>query len=270
MTLPPLAANAWLRWDVTRRLVPDGARSVLEIGCGGGGFGARLSVGRDYLGVEPDEQSAATARARVTAAGAGGEVRTGTVGQVVAADQRFDLVSAFAVIEQHQDDRAALVEWVERVRPGGWLLLSTPAFQARYAAWDEVVGHYRRYEPEQLAALLEAQGLVDVEVVVYGAPLGYPLEAARNALGRRRLRRTSQPVTAPAAPATPVAATPAPHPDADTMQQLTSVSGRLFQPSGAVGGLLAQAGTAPFRLVQRRLPRSGTGLVARGRRPDRS
>ena len=48
----------------------------------------------------------------------------------------------------------------------------------------------------------------------------------------------------------------------------TSVSGRLFQPSGAVGGLLAQAGTAPFRLVQRRLPRSGTGLVARGRRPD--
>jgi hypothetical protein len=34
--------------------------------------------------------------------------------------------------------------------------------------------------------------------------------------------------------------------------------------------MLAQAGTAPFRLVQRRLPRSGTGLVARGRRPDAS
>ena len=77
MTLPPLAANAWLRWDVTRRLVPDDARTVLEVGCGGGGFGARLSVGRDYLGVEPDATSSATARARVTAAGAGGEVRTG-------------------------------------------------------------------------------------------------------------------------------------------------------------------------------------------------
>ena len=259
MTLPPLAANAWLRWDVTRRLVPDEARSVLEIGCGGGGFGARLSVGRDYLGVEPDEQSSATARARVTAAGAGGEVRTGTVEDVVDAGSRFDLVCACEVLEHLEDDEAALTDWVSRVRPGGWLLLSTPAFQARYAAWDEVVGHYRRYEPEQLRALLVAHGLVDVEVVVYGAPLGFPLEAARNALGRRRLRRTAEPVTAPAAPA--------PHPDADTMQQLTSVSGRLFQPSGAVGGLLAQAGTAPFRLVQRRLPRSGTGLVARGRRP---
>lgn len=264
MTLPPLAANAWLRWDVTRRLVPDGARSVLEIGCGGGGFGARLSVGHDYLGVEPDEQSAATARTRVTAAGAGGEVRTGTVEDVVDADQRFDLVCAFEVLEHLEDDRAALDEWVARVRPGGWLLLSTPAFQSRYAAWDEVVGHYRRYEPDQLAALLEAQGLVDVEVVVYGAPLGYPLEAARNALGRRRLRRTRERAPAPATPATTA---PAPHPDADTMQQLTSVSGRLFQPSGAVGGLLAQAGTAPFRLLQRRLPRTGTGLVARGRRP---
>ena len=262
MTLPPLAANAWLRWDVTRRLVPEQARSVLEIGCGGGGFGARLSVGRDYLGVEPDEQSSATARARVAAAGAGGRVVTGTVEQVVEPDRRFDLVCAFEVLEHLEDDDAALTDWVSRVRPGGWLLLSTPAFQARYAAWDEVVGHYRRYEPDQLEALLQAHGLVDVEVVVYGAPLGYPLEAARNALGRRRLRRSHAPVSAPAP------AAPAPHPDADTMKQLTSVSGRLFQPSGAVGGLLAQAGTAPFRLVQRRLPRSGTGLVARGRRPD--
>ncbi len=271
MTLPPLAANAWLRWDVTQRLVPQQARSVLEIGCGGGGFGARLSVGRDYLGVEPDQTSSATARARVTAAGGGGEVLTGTVEDVVDPERRFDLVCAFEVLEHLEDDDAALTDWVARVRPGGWLLLSTPAFQSRYAAWDEVVGHYRRYEPDQLRAMLEAHGLVDVEVVVYGAPLGFPLETARNALGRRRLRR-SAPRRRRCAPATAApAAAPAghaPHPDAATMQELTSVSGRLFQPSGAVGGLLAQAGTAPFRLVQRRLPRSGTGLVARGRRPD--
>ena len=34
MTLPPLAANAWLRWDVTRRLVPAQARTVLEAAVG--------------------------------------------------------------------------------------------------------------------------------------------------------------------------------------------------------------------------------------------
>jgi hypothetical protein len=51
------------------------------------------------------------------------------------------------------------------------------------------------------------------------------------------------------------------------MKQLTSVSGRLFQPSAPSAGCWRRRGTAPFRLVQRRLPRSGTGLVARGRRP---
>ena len=264
MSVPPLAANAWLRWDVTRRLVPRDARTVLEIGCGGGGFGSRLSVGRDYLGVEPDPTSAATARARVTAAGAGGEVRRGRVEDVVEPGRQFDLVCAFEVLEHLEDDQAALSAWVEHVRPGGWLLLSTPAFDARMAAWDEVVGHYRRYEPDAVRALLEAHGLVDVEVVVYGVPLGYPLEMARNALGRRRLRRSSVP--APVAETVPATADGAA--DADRMAQLTSVSGRLFQPSGALGGLLAQAGTAPFRLVQRRFPRSGTGLVARGRRPQ--
>ena len=263
MSLPPLAANAWLRWDVTRRLVPRDARTVLEIGCGGGGFGSRLSLGRQYLGVEPDPTSAATARARVAAAGAGGEVRLGRVEDVVEADRQFDLVCAFEVLEHLEDDEAALSAWVERVRPGGWLLLSTPAFDARMAAWDEVVGHYRRYEPDGMRALLEAQGLVDVEVVVYGVPLGYPLEMARNALGRRRLRRSTVPAAAPS-----TAPSPGRPADADRMAQLTSASGRLFQPSGALGGLLAQAGTAPFRLVQRRFPRSGTGLVARGRRPQ--
>jgi SAM-dependent methyltransferase len=266
MTLPPLAANAWLRWDVTRRLVPAQARSVLEIGCGGGGFGARLSVGRDYLGVEPDETSSATARARVAAAGAGGQVVTGMVEDVVEADRQFDLVCAFEVLEHLEDDRAALADWLPRVRPGGWFLVSTPAFQERYGAWDELAGHYRRYEPAQMRALLEDQGLVDVEVVVFGAPLAFPLEAVRNVLGRRRLRRAQVPVAATRGTTSgqvPGAALP----DADTMQQLTSVSGRLYQPAGALGGLLTRAGTAPFRLVQRRFPRSGTGLVARGRRP---
>lgn len=254
MTLPPLALNSWLRWDVVQRLLPAGARSVLEVGCGQGGFGARLSTGRTYLGVDPDAESAQTARQRLAGRG---EVRTGRVEDVVEAGRTFDLVCAFEVLEHLEDDVAALRHWVGYVRPGGWLLVSTPAFQRRYGAWDEIVGHYRRYEPEQLRELLEAHGFVDVEVVVFGAPLGFALEAARNAVGRRRLSRSTLPRTADPVPV-----------DAASMEEMTRASGRLLQPTAAVA-VLTRAGTAPFRIAQRRLPRSGTGLVARGRLPER-
>ena len=255
MSLPPLSPNAWLRWDVVQRLLPPSADSVLEVGCGQGSLGARLSLGRDYLGVEPDTQSSATARARVAAAGGGGEVRTGVVEEVVEPGRSFDLVCAFEVLEHLEDDAGALASWRGRVRPGGWLLLSTPAFQSRFAAADQMVGHYRRYEPAQLERLLREQGLTDVQVVVYGGPLGHVLEAARNALSRRRLRSAGTP-----------GAAAEPDQDQDQMQQRTHGSGRLFQPPAALG-LLTQVGTAPFRVAQRRMPRVGVGLVALARRP---
>lgn len=251
MSLPPLAPNAWLRWDVVERLLPPDARTVLEIGCGQGGFGARLAADRDYLGVEPDLRSWQTASARVAAVDRG-EVRRGMADDVLEPGRQFDLVCAFEVLEHIEDDAAALAGWVERVRPGGWLLLSTPAFQARFGPSDQMAGHFRRYEPEQMKAVLEAAGLVDVKVIVYGGPLGFVLEAARNAIGRRRMR------DAAGSDGTV---------DAETMHELTSGSGRLFQPKGALG-VLTQVGTAPFRAAQRHRPGSGVCLVARARRPD--
>jgi hypothetical protein len=249
MSLPPLTPNAWLRWDVVQRALPDQAATVLEVGCGQGGFGARLSEGRDYLGVEPDEQSAQTARARLAALSRG-EVRTGVVDDVVEPDRTFDLVCAFEVLEHIEDDGAALESWVRRVRPGGWLLLSTPAYQARFGPSDEMVGHFRRYEPDGMSALLRSHGLQDVEVTVYGGPLSRVLESGRNAIGRRRNRRS---------PKDPVAA-------AETMQERTGGSGRLFQPAAALG-VATRVGTKPFRVAQHHLAPSGVCLLARARRP---
>lgn len=252
MTLPPLTAGAWLRWDVVERLLPP-ARTVLEIGCGQGGVGARLATRADYLGVEPDQASSATARSRMARLGRG-EVRAGLVEDVVEPGRTFDLVCAFEVLEHIEDDAAALTSWLTRVRPGGWLMLSTPAYQNRFGPSDEMVGHFRRYEPQSMVELLAGHGLEDVELVVYGAPLGYALEMARNAVGRRRLAcETGRSVGAHQGGSVPA------------MVARTSRSGRLLQP-GAALGLLTRAGTAPFRVLQRRHPNSGTGLVALARR----
>ncbi len=229
-----------MRFDTVIRLLPAEADTVLEVGCGRGAFGVRLAQFYRYLGIEPDVSSCAVARERMHAAGQG-EVRNVASGAL--AGQEFDMVCAFEVLEHIEDDAAAVAEWAALLRPGGWLLLSVPAHQRRFGAWDEIVGHFRRYDPAGITGLLGAAGFTDISVRLYGFPLGYLLEPVRNLVGRRRL--ATRPGGSPA--------------------ERTAGSGRQFQPtSGSLGRAIRWA-TMPFRLLQRAFPRAGTGLVVRAR-----
>ncbi|WP_402467317.1 methyltransferase domain-containing protein [Isoptericola aurantiacus] len=240
----PLPPRAWLRWDAVRRALPRRRSRVLEIGCGQGAFGTRIAARHDYTAVELDGVSWRTAAARVAAVAPDARVLHGDL-SALGPGERFDVVCAFEVIEHVAADAAALHEWAARVRPGGMLLLSTPAGPDRFGAWDTLAGHYRRYDPDALAALLTDAGLVDVHVRLYDAPLGYLLEAVRNRVARRRARSRDE------------AGSPA---------EQTAGSGRTLQPSSPVTGAAVAVAVWPFRLLQRALPRRGTGIVARGRR----
>jgi SAM-dependent methyltransferase len=241
--LAPLTPNAWLRYDVIQRLMPAGVTDVLEIGCGQGALGARLSAQYRYVGLEPDPESFAVAEGRFARLD-GGQVRNVPLATLGAEDQ-FDLVCAFEVLEHIEDDEKALLEWTEHLRPGGWLLLSVPAHQHRYAAWDEAVGHFRRYDPDKLAELARKIGLEDVKVREYGAPLGYMLEFGRNAVANRKLKNMSE----------------------ASMAERTGASGRTFQLANPAVSALAHYGTAPFRFLQRSFPH-GTGVVLCAQKPQ--
>jgi glycosyltransferase involved in cell wall biosynthesis len=238
----PLTPNAWLRYDVITRVLPAGIRDVLEVGCGQGALGVRLAQRYQYLGLEPDPVSWAVAQRRISAAGRG-EVRN--IRFDALGPEQFDLVCAFEVLEHIDDDATAVHEWTARLRPGGWLMMSVPAHQGRYGPADELAGHFRRYDPEAMTALLTKCGLTGIEVRQYGFPLGYTLEAARNLIARRRLT---------AAPGGSVA-------------ERTAASGRLLQPASRAVGAATRYGTAPFRLLQRGFTGTGTGLIVLARLP---
>ena len=237
---PPLPLNAWLRLDAADRVLRRlPVRRVLEVGAGEGGIGARLAERYDYVAVEPDRLAYERASERLEGLG---EVMLGDT-SALNGHREFDVVCAFEVLEHIEDDLSILCQWRERVRPGGWILLSVPAHEQRFAAHDRMVGHFRRYDPYQLASLLVQAGFVCPEVHACSFPLGYALEAARNTIGR-------------------LAKPPS------TMAEQTAESGRKLQPPAWLGPA-TRAFTLPFRVLQRPFAQTGwgTGLVAVARRP---
>ncbi|HEX6888814.1 MAG TPA: methyltransferase domain-containing protein [Candidatus Nanopelagicales bacterium] len=245
---PPLTFNAWLRWDlITRELAALPAGDVLEIGPGEGAAACRLAVGRAYTGVELSDRTRAITAQRLAAQGTPGRLLASL--DELGADEQFDLVCAFEVIEHIEDDAAALAAWAARVRPGGALILSTPAGPDRMGAADRIAGHFRRYDPAALGDMAGAVGLVDVRVRHVGFPFGYALEAVRNAVAARRLA-DQQAAAAAARAASPDAA----------LAEFTEGSSSFLQPP-AWSGPATRIASAPGRWMQRRVPDRGPGLV---------
>jgi SAM-dependent methyltransferase len=98
----------------------------------------------------------------------GASVVHGTVTSLPYGDCVFDLVCALDIIEHVEDDNAAWSEVCRVAKPGALLLLSVPLHAARWTAFDDFVGHKRRYEPDELARRLAQHRLVVERSAVYG------------------------------------------------------------------------------------------------------
>jgi SAM-dependent methyltransferase len=269
--LPPLAANAWLRWDriaaSLESIRPHSADrplgDILEIGVGQGGVASRLALRGRYVGVDLDATSLSTARTRLKSVGAAdAQLFEGSLDEVLAPEDRFDVVCAFEVLEHIEDDLAAVRAWSARLRPGGTLLMSVPANPARYGAWDQMVGHYRRYTTRTLGSVLESAGLEHLVIEHYGAGLGTALEHGRNLIASRRGFRP----TPPAAPDPRAAREVIDENSTAGFAAATRASGRALQPPAALG-FATEIGTLPFRRLQKFTTTRGTGLVASARAP---
>ncbi|MEY2627260.1 MAG: hypothetical protein RJB08_1019 [Actinomycetota bacterium] len=226
--LPPLTVMARLRQPFIERALRSVApRSILEVGAGQGATGARLARHARYVGVEPDLGSAAVAASRLAHV-EGAEFRMGGI-ERIRDDEVFDLLCAFEVIEHIEDDVAALSEWTRHLSPDGHLLLSVPAHMRRFGASDAAVGHFRRYDAIDLEHLVGALGFEIVERRAYGAVGGHALEFVRNAIIDRRGGNVAS--------------------SADVAEK-TAASGRLFQPTSKMSGVLTAVIAAPMRLAQ--------------------
>lgn len=106
----------------------------------------------------------------------GAQVVLSRISSLPFADGAFDLVCAMDVIEHVDDDNAALWELSRVTKRGGTLMVSAPLHPSRWTAFDDFVGHKRRYEPPDLIGKLAHHQLVVERSALYGMqPRSTPL-----------------------------------------------------------------------------------------------
>ena len=152
-----IEAQRFNTWPLISSVLPASKRQ-LEIAPG---LRPRLPL-RDTQFVDISAAALGVLRAR------GASATLARVSSLPFASDSFDLVCALDIIEHVDDDDGAMAEIARISRPGAPVLLSAPLHPSRWTAFDDFVGHRRRYEPGQLRSKLTRHGLQIERSAVYG------------------------------------------------------------------------------------------------------
>jgi SAM-dependent methyltransferase len=164
--------------------------SFVEVGCGAGDLSYKLCQ-RGYTGVGIDFSAAALQQAKhkLKPYLASGQFRLleGDLGKMDGLEeytQQFDLAVSMMVMEHVADDTGFVSQLAHLVKDQGHVLLGVPSQRDRWGIEDETVGHLRRYERDELAAIMQTQ-LSQVRVWSVAVPVANLLFFAGNQLIRR-------------------------------------------------------------------------------------
>jgi SAM-dependent methyltransferase len=166
-------------WPLLSALATS-APARLEIGPG---LRPRLPIAGTNF-VEISQPSLSPLRAR------GGLATLGEITALPFSDCSFDLVCAFDIVEHIEDDRQAFRELRRVAKDDATVIFSVPLHPARWSAFDALVGHARRYDPDDLLAILGEHAFVLEQSAAFGMQprSGWLLDFAVWGLTHRRVQ----------------------------------------------------------------------------------
>jgi SAM-dependent methyltransferase len=149
------AATNWKSY-LYRQVAPYLGREVLEVGAGFGGTTKVLCRGEhaSWTCLEPD---AGLAGRLADSIGAGDLPRccraeVGTLADLPAGAE-YDAILYIDVLEHIEDDAGEMARAAGHVRPGGCVVVLSPAQPWLFTPFDTALGHFRRYTRRSLLAV---------------------------------------------------------------------------------------------------------------------
>lgn len=140
--------KAYFRSHLRRFISGD----VLEVGAG---LGGTTSVFAEcdfttWTCLEPDRALLDQLKANVT--GDRYRFHVGTLAEMPA-EQKFDSIIYIDVLEHIEHDAAEVAQAAAHLKPGGKLVILSPAYQYLFSPFDARIGHFRRYTKSSLLKL---------------------------------------------------------------------------------------------------------------------
>lgn len=162
---------------------------VFEIGVGPGlNLYSLYPSNCEVQGLEPDAENALLANRRGQI-----PVSVGTIEAMPAElrERSYDVITMFDVLEHIEDDCAAVETVKKLLRPGGYFVLTVPAYEWLWSQHDDVNHHFRRYTRKRLLAPMERAGFA-IQRATYFNTLLLPTVAAARLLQRVLPRRDKE------------------------------------------------------------------------------
>jgi SAM-dependent methyltransferase len=161
-----------LRAEAVSQRLPSGPIKLLDVGAGAGAFGEHVRRHLPTVEYHFVEKLDSLEAALCQRFGADRNARA-------LRDYRiFDVLVLLDVLEHQEDDREFCRQLLVKMRPGARLILTVPAMQWLWSAWDAALGHVRRYTRGRLRRAFEGLPARWVECS-YLFPEMVPLALAR-------------------------------------------------------------------------------------------
>lgn len=144
---------------------------VLDVGCGTGAVLEELSNRYNAWGLDISPDAVRFCKQRGITKVFEGEIATFQQGE-----DEIQLITLLDVIEHLDDDQAMLAACHEKLKPGGYIIITVPAYRFLWSAHDIANRHKRRYVKSMLASAVIEAGFSIAKISYYNTFL-FPLMA---------------------------------------------------------------------------------------------